>query len=63
MIKGFENASGRTIEYQLCPRRPGDLAIFYADPTLATKELGWRAERDLDDMCKSDKNRMNSSLS
>jgi UDP-glucose 4-epimerase len=53
MIKALEKASGKTIAYQECPRRPGDLASVYADPALAAKELGWKAQRDLDDMCKS----------
>jgi UDP-glucose 4-epimerase len=52
MIKGLEKASGKTIPYKECPRRPGDLASVYADPSLALKELGWSAQRDLDDMCK-----------
>ena len=53
MIQGFERASGQKINYRMCPRRSGDLASFYADPSLAIKELGWMAERDLDDMCKN----------
>lgn len=53
MIRGFERASGQKINYRMCPRRSGDLASFYADPSLAIKELGWIAERDLDDMCKN----------
>ncbi len=52
MIKALEKASGKTIAYQECPRRPGDLASVYADPALAAKELGWTAQRGLDDMCK-----------
>ena len=52
MIKGLEKASGKTIPYQNCPRRAGDLASVYADPALATKELDWKAERNLDDMCR-----------
>ena len=52
MIKGLEKASGKTISYINCPRRPGDLASVYANPALATQELGWQAQRDLDDMCK-----------
>lgn len=51
MVREFENASGQTIKYLACPRRPGDLAAVYADPTLAMKELGWVAERNLQDMC------------
>ena len=54
MIKALEKASGKTIAYQNCPRRVGDLASVYADPAVAAKELGWKAERGLDDMCKCD---------
>jgi UDP-glucose 4-epimerase len=52
MIKALEKASGKTIAYKECPRRSGDLASVYADPALAAKELGWTAQRGLDDMCK-----------
>jgi UDP-glucose 4-epimerase len=52
MIKALEKASGKKIEYKECPRRSGDLASVYADPALAAKELGWHAQRNLDDMCK-----------
>jgi len=54
MIKALEKASGKTIPYKECPRRPGDLASLYADATLASKELGWTAKRGLDEMCKKD---------
>ena len=36
----------------IAPRRPGDIASCYSDPTKALKELGWSAEKNLDDMCK-----------
>ena len=52
MIKALEKATNEPIPYQVCPRRPGDLPSVYADPTLAMKELGWTAKRDLQDMCK-----------
>ncbi|CAF5126063.1 unnamed protein product, partial [Rotaria sp. Silwood1] len=39
MIKALEKASGKTISYKECSRRPGDLATVYADPTLAAQEL------------------------
>ncbi len=52
MVKAFENASGQTINYKLAPRRSGDVAACYADPTLAAQELNWNAEKGLDDMCK-----------
>ena len=37
--------------YKICPRRPGDIAECWADPSLALKELGWKAERGIDEMC------------
>jgi UDP-glucose 4-epimerase len=51
VVKAFERASGRPIPYDIVPRRPGDVAACYADPTLARDELGWFASRDLDQMC------------
>lgn len=51
MVHAFERASGRTLEYKKCPRRAGDVATSYADPTLAAKALGWRAKRSVDEMC------------
>ena len=41
------------IAYKITARRAGDVATCYADPTLAEKELGWKTERSLDEMCKS----------
>ncbi len=52
VVKAFETASGVAIPYQFMPRRAGDAAAAYADPTLAETLLGWRAERDLEQMCK-----------
>ncbi len=51
MIAAFERASGRQIPYDIVGRRAGDLPASYADPTRAHEELGWRAERTIDDMC------------
>ncbi len=51
MIKGFEQASGKTVPYEIVERRPGDIATCYADPRKAQAELGWRAERGLPAMC------------
>ncbi len=51
VVKAFEHASGRAVPYRIAPRRAGDIAQCYADPTLAERELGWRAEYGLDDMC------------
>jgi len=52
MVHAFEAASGRAVPYRICPRRSGDVAACYADPTLAHQLLGWRAERDLAAMCR-----------
>jgi UDP-glucose 4-epimerase len=51
VIAAFEKASGRTIPYQIKPRRAGDLPINYADPSKAEAELGWKATRDMEEMC------------
>lgn len=50
MVKAFEAASGKPVPYQVSPRRPGDIAQCYADPTYAEKELGWSAKRDVKEM-------------
>lgn len=52
MVKAFEQASGIEIPYQVVDRRPGDAAAIWADTTKAEKELGWKAELDILDMCK-----------
>ncbi len=51
MVTAFEQASGRPVPYHVAPRRPGDVAACYADPSKALKLLGWHAERDLQTMC------------
>ena len=51
MVRAFELASGKPVPYQVAPRRPGDIAACYAEPTAALQLLGWRAERGLDAMC------------
>lgn len=53
MIKAFEATSGRPVPFQLDPRRPGDIAACYAQPTKAAAVLNWRASRGLNDMCAS----------
>lgn len=50
MVKAFEKASGRAVPYQISPRRDGDLAAFWADASLADKELDWRVSRGIDEM-------------
>jgi UDP-glucose 4-epimerase len=51
VVAAFERASGKAVPYVLAPRRPGDVAACYSDPTRAFTMLGWRAERGLNDMC------------
>ncbi|OUP49361.1 UDP-glucose 4-epimerase GalE [Lachnoclostridium sp. An181] len=51
MVKAFEKASGKKVNYKIAPRRPGDIAVCYADPSKAKRELGWVAERGLEEMC------------
>jgi UDP-glucose 4-epimerase len=51
MVRAFERASGRRIPYQVVARRPGDIAVCYADASLAQRELGWCAERSIEQMC------------
>ncbi|MCK9259430.1 MAG: UDP-glucose 4-epimerase GalE [Azoarcus sp.] len=51
VILAFEKASGRPVPFRIVPRREGDVAACWADPALAERVLGWRAERDLDTMC------------
>uniref|UniRef100_A0A8C7HBV3 UDP-glucose 4-epimerase n=1 Tax=Oncorhynchus kisutch TaxID=8019 RepID=A0A8C7HBV3_ONCKI len=52
MVKAMEKASGIEIMYLIAPRRGGDVASCYADPRLAEKELGWKADFNLERMCK-----------
>jgi UDP-glucose 4-epimerase len=51
VVAAFERACGRPIARRVAPRRPGDVAIYYADPSRAQQLLGWRAARDLDAIC------------
>ncbi|NYT61694.1 UDP-glucose 4-epimerase GalE [Alcaligenaceae bacterium] len=51
MIHAFEQASGKTIPYDLVARRPGDIAACWADTALAYQKLGWRAEKGIQEMC------------
>ena len=52
VIHAYEKACGHELPYQIMGRRPGDIAQCYADPAKAEKELGWKAERNLEDMCR-----------
>ena len=53
MLKAYERACGHSLAYVIAPRRPGDVASTYADPTKAGEVLGFQTRRDLDDMCES----------
>jgi len=52
MVRAFEKASGREIPYEIAPRRPGDVASCYADPSKAAKMLQWQAQRGVGEMCR-----------
>lgn len=52
MVKAFEKACGKPIPYQLVDRRPGDVATVYASPDKSAQLLGWKAQYDLEDMCR-----------
>lgn len=51
IIKAYEKAAGKSLPYVITKRRPGDIATCYADCSKAEKELGWKAELDIDRMC------------
>ncbi len=52
MVKAFEKASGVEIPYKIAPRRAGDIATCYADPSYAKDVLGWEVKRGIEEMCK-----------
>ena len=52
VIHAFEEANDLKVPYEFKPRRAGDVPQCYADPAKAERELGWKAERDLKDMCR-----------
>ena len=52
MVKSFEKANDVAVPYVITDRRPGDLAVCYADPAKSAQVLGWKAEKNLDDMCR-----------
>ncbi|MBI1891813.1 MAG: UDP-glucose 4-epimerase GalE [Burkholderiales bacterium] len=51
VVRAFAQACGRPIPYEIVGRRPGDIAVCYANPELAHELLGWRAQKDLAEMC------------
>ena len=52
MVKAFGKANGLELPYKIAPRRPGDLAACYADPSKSEQKLGWKAQKNLQDMCR-----------
>ena len=53
VLHAYEKACGKTLPYVVDPRRPGDIAVCYADPKKAREELGWEAKLGIDEMCAS----------
>ena len=51
VLHAFEKACGKTLPYEIKPRRAGDIATCYADPSKAKRELGWEAEYGIEEMC------------
>ena len=51
VVEAFEKACGHAVKYQIKPRRAGDIATCYCDPSKAKAELGWEAEYGIDEMC------------
>ena len=52
MVHAFIEVNRVSVPYEIAPRRPGDLAVCYADPGKSARVLGWKAERNLQDMCR-----------
>ena len=52
IVKAYEKATGKKINYKIAPRRPGDIDECYADPTKAREVLGWEAKLGIEDMCR-----------
>ena len=52
VINGFTEATGKKIPHRIVGRRAGDAPAVYADPSTAEQELGWKAERGIEDMCR-----------
>jgi UDP-glucose 4-epimerase len=52
LVSAFETATGRAIPVRIAPRRPGDVASYYANPAAAARLFGWTAQRDVTAMCR-----------
>ncbi|MBR6918221.1 MAG: UDP-glucose 4-epimerase GalE [Clostridia bacterium] len=51
IVRSYEEASGKKVNYKIAPRRPGDIGECYANPEKAYRMLGWKAEKNIKDMC------------
>jgi UDP-glucose 4-epimerase len=51
IVSAFEKACSKKIRFQIVGRRDGDIAVCYADPSKANRELGWAGKRGIDEMC------------
>ena len=56
IVNAFNKVCGNKVKYEFAPRRPGDIAICYANADKAYTELGWKAKRNLEDMCRTSYN-------
>lgn len=52
VVSAFEKATGRSVPHEIAARRPGDIAAYYADASLAARELGWLPRHGIEDMCR-----------
>ena len=52
MVEAVKKASGKDVPYKITERRPGDVGANYADPTKAEREMHWKAQLGLEDMCR-----------
>ncbi len=62
LVNTFERVNGVKVNYRIADRRPGDLAEYYADPSKALKELGWKTEKTVEDMCRDSWNFMKNNI-
>lgn len=62
LVNSFEKINGVKVKYKIVGRRSGDLAEMYADPSKALKELGWKTEKTIDDMCRDSWNFMKNQI-
>ena len=52
VLRAFEKATGKKVPHEIVARRPGDIAAYYADASLAARELGWKPRYDIEQMCR-----------